>query len=111
MQLLESLDLFKFQAILKVSTDINVGDILNQIRAVPYVIIVRSKEDPRLEFRGSQNFIYVLVNIKFINTKPNPKDQIAAIKGALLNGRTEMGKMEGILQFIPIMKTLKSVRQ
>ena len=111
MQLLESLDLFKFQAIIKIANDVNVGDVLNQLRAIPYVIIVRSKEDPRLEFRGSQRFIYVLVNIKFISTKPNPKDQIAAIKGAIMNGRTEMGKMDGVLQFIPIMKTLKSVRQ
>jgi hypothetical protein len=111
MQLLESLDLFKFQAIIKISQDVNVGDVLNELRAVPYVIIVRSKEDPRLEFKGTLKHIYILVSVKFLNTKPNPHQQIEAIKGAIMNGRSEMGKVNGVLQFIPIMKTLKPVRQ
>jgi hypothetical protein len=107
MKLLETIDLYKFDSILKTSNEYNLSDILNELRALPYVIIVRTHEDPRLTVRGTEDHTFSLVTIKLLNVDNNIKISINNLKKQIIQGEEKIGKIEGILQFIPIMKSLK----
>jgi hypothetical protein len=111
MRLFETLELYKFEAIIKVDTRVNITDVLNLIRAVPYVIIVRTIEDPRLEYKKTENHIYVLISIKFFNTAKSAAEGINKIKKDIMIGGQEAPKIEGVLKFVPIMKTLRPAKQ
>lgn len=109
MKLLETIDLYKFQAIMQMNVESNVTDVLNLIRAVPHVIIVRTIEEPRLDSKGTNSYLYVLMSIKFLNTEKSPQLSVDKIKRYIMVGGERNLKIDGVKRFIPVLKSLKKI--
>ena len=77
----EVLNEFIVQAYMLTDPDYNITDILEQIRAIRKVTIVRNITPP--EYVQKQNFEYTLVTIKFIS-RGNPKQDLEKIKQDVL---------------------------
>ena len=77
----EVLNTYIVQAYMLTDTEYNITDILDQIRAIRKVTIVRNITPP--EYVQKQNFEYTLVTIKFIS-RGNPKQDLEKIKQDIL---------------------------
>ena len=77
----EMLNEFSVQAYMLTDTDFNITDVLEQIRGVRKVTIIRNITPP--EYVQKKNFEYTLINIKFI-TRGNPKEDMEQIKQDIL---------------------------
>ena len=77
----EVLNTYIVQAYMLTSTDYNITDVLDQIRAVRKVTIIRNITPP--EYAQRQNFEYTLVTIKFIS-RGSPKQDLEKIKQDIL---------------------------
>ena len=73
----EVLNTYIVQAYMLTDTDYNITDVLDQIRAVRKVTIIRNITPP--EYAQRQNFEYTLVTIKFIS-RGNPKQDLEQLK-------------------------------
>ena len=69
-RLTEVLNTYICQAYMLTDTDYNITDVLDQIRAIRKVTIVRNITPP--EYVQKKNFEYTLVTVKFIS-RGNPK--------------------------------------
>lgn len=107
--ILESYNIHKIQCLMKSNPQVNKSEIINKIRAVPYVIIVRTKEDPRLLYRNTDKYEYTLMSIKFLNILAKPSDTVKRIKNIILNGNADLHNIRGVIQFRPLFQTLKKV--
>ena len=77
----EILNTYIVQAYMLTDTDYNITDVLDQIRAIRKITIVRNITPP--EYVQKKNFEYTLVTIKFVS-RGNPKQDIEKIKQDVL---------------------------
>ena len=77
----EVLNTYIVQAYMLTDNDFNITDILDQIRAIRKITIVRNITPP--EYVQKQNFEYTLVTIKFI-TRGDAKQDLEKIKQDIL---------------------------
>ena len=77
----EVLNEFIVQAYMLTDPDYNITEILEQIRAIRKVTIIRNITPP--EYSQKKNFEYTLVTIKFIS-RSNPKQDLEQIKQDIL---------------------------
>ena len=77
----EMLNEFSVQAYMLTDTDFNITDVLEQIRGVRKVTIIRNITPP--EYVQKKNVEYTLINIKFI-TRGNPKEDMEQINQDIL---------------------------
>ena len=73
----EVLNTYIVQAYMLTDTDYNITDVLDQIRAVRKVTIIRNITPP--EYAQKENMEYTLVTIKFIS-RGNPKQDLEQLK-------------------------------
>ena len=85
----EVLNEFSVQAYMLTDREYNITDILEQIRGIRKVTIIRNITPP--EYVQKKNFEYTLINIKFI-TRGNPKQDIEKIKEDILT--SDMSKTD-----------------
>ena len=97
--LTELLNSYIVQAYLLTDTEYNITDILDQIRAIRKVTIVRNITPP--EYAQKQNMEYTLVTIKFIS-RGNPKQDLEKLKQDILTSDRSMNDLR-----VPGVKTLK----
>ena len=95
----EVLNTYIVQAYMLTNTDYNITDVLDQIRAVRKVTIIRNITPP--EYAQRQNFEYTLVTIKFIS-RGNPKQDLEQLKQDILTSDRSMNDLR-----VPGVKTLK----
>ena len=77
----EVLNTYIVQAYMLTDTSYNITDVLDQIRAIRKITIVRNITPP--EYVQKKNFEYTLVTIKFVS-RGNPKQDIEKIKQDVL---------------------------
>ena len=77
----EVLNTYIVQADMLTDTSYNITDVLDQIRAIRKITIVRNITPP--EYVQKKNFEYTLVTIKFVS-RGNPKQDIEKIKQDVL---------------------------
>ena len=77
----EVLNTYIVQAYMLTDTNYNITDVLDQIRAIRKITIVRNITPP--EYVQKKNFEYTLVTIKFV-TRGNPKQDMEKIKQDVL---------------------------
>ena len=102
----EVLNTYIVQAYMLTSTDYNITDVLDQIRAVRKVTIIRNITPP--EYAQRQNFEYTLVTIKFIS-RGNPKQDLDQLKQDILTSdrsKTDL-RVPGVKTFKYKPETLK----
>ena len=97
--LTEVLNTYSIQAYMLTDTDYNITDILDQIRALRKVTIVRNITPP--EYTQKQNFEYTLVTIKFIS-RGDPKQDLEKMKQDILTSDRSMKDLR-----IPGVKSFK----
>ena len=95
----EVLNTFIVQAYMLTDNDYNITDILDQIRALRKVTIVRNITPP--EYAQKQNFEYTLVTIKFIS-RGDAKQDLEKLKQDILT--SDMSKID---LRVPGVKSLK----
>lgn len=105
----ESYDLYKVDALLKTNLSVSKTEIINKVRAVPYIIIVRLREDPRLMAHSSSKSEYTLLSIKFLNFYKSPSDTLMKIHNIMKQGDEGFHKIPGLLDFRPLTQTLKKI--
>ena len=104
----EVLNEYIVQAYILTNPDFNITDILDQIRAVRKVTIVRNITPP--EYIQKQNFGYTLVTIKFIS-RGNPKQDLLKMKDDILKSdlsKTDL-RVPGVKSFKFKEGTLKRI--
>ena len=102
----EVLNTYICQAYMLTDTDFNITDILDQIRAVRKVTIIRNITPP--EYAQKQNFEYTLVTIKFV-TRGNPKQDLEKLKQDILTSdrsQTDL-RVPGVKSFKYKLETLR----
>ena len=77
----EVLNTYIVQAYMLTDTNYNITDVLDQIRAIRKITIVRNITPP--EYIQKKNFEYTLVTIKFVS-RGNPKQDMEKIKQDVL---------------------------
>ena len=102
----EVLNTYIVQAYMLTSTDYNITDILDQIRAIRKVTIVRNITPP--EYIQKQNFEYTLVTIKFIS-RGDPKQDLEKMKRDILTSDRSMNdlRVPGVKSFKYKLETLR----
>jgi len=95
----EILNTYIVQAYMLTDSDYNITDILDQIRAVRKVTIIRNITPP--EYAQKANMEYTLVTIKFIS-RGNPKQDLEQLKQDILTSDRSMNDFR-----VPGVKTLK----
>ena len=94
----EVLNTYIVQAYMLTDTDYNITDVLDQIRALRKVTIVRNITPP--EYSQKQNMEYTLVTIKFIS-RGNPKQDLEQLKQLILTSDRSINdlRIPGIKSF------------
>jgi len=94
----EVLNTYIVQAYMLTDTDFNITDILDQIRAVRKVTIIRNITPP--EYAQKKNFEYTLVTVKFV-TRGNPKQDLEKLKQDILTSDRSMNdlRVPGVKSF------------
>jgi len=102
----EILNTYIVQAYMLTDTEYNITDILDQIRAVRKVTIVRNITPP--EYIQKKNFEYTLVTIKFVS-RGNPKQDLEKLKKDVLTSDRSMNdlRVPGVQSFKYKPETLK----
>ena len=104
----EVLNTYIVQAYMLTDTDFNITDILDQIRAVRKVTIIRNITPP--EYAQKKNFEYTLVTVKFV-TRGNPKQDLEKLKQDILTSDRSMNdlRVPGVKSFKIKPETLKRI--
>ena len=102
----EILNTYIVQAYMLTDTEYNITDVLDQIRAIRKITIVRNITPP--EYVQKQNFEYTLVTIKFV-TRGNPKQDMEKIKKDILTSDRSIKdlRVPGVQSFNYKPETLK----
>lgn len=107
--LLEALNLFECQVLLKTETEYNKIDLFNQIRAVSGVVTLIVIHNDYLESKKTPTHEYSLIKIKYIVNK-SPVDDIKILGQRVIGGdKEQMGKVSGVIQFLPRVKTIRKI--
>ena len=104
----ELLNTYVVQAYMLTDTDYNITDVLDQIRALRKVTIVRNITPP--EYTQKQNFEYTLVTIKFIS-RGEAKQDLENLKKDILTSdmsRTDL-RIPGVKSFKFKPETLRRI--
>ena len=104
----EVLNTFIVQAYMLTDTDYNITDVLDQIRAIRKVTIVRNITPP--EYAQKQNFEYTLVTIKFIS-RGKPKEDLEKMKQDILTSDRSINdlRVPGVKSFKFKPETLRRI--
>ena len=104
----EVLNTFIVQAYMLTDNDYNITDVLDQIRALRKVTIVRNITPP--EYAQKQNFEYTLVTIKFIS-RGNPQQDLKKLKQDILTSDRSMNdlRVPGVKSFKFKPETLRRI--
>ena len=104
----EVLNEFIVQAYMLTDPEYNITEILEQIRAIRKVTIVRNITPP--EYIQKKNFEYTLVTIKFIS-RGNPKEDLEKLKQDILTSDRSMNdlRVPGVKSFKFKPETLKRI--
>ena len=104
----EVLNEFIVQAYMLTSSDYNITEILDQIRAIRKVTIVRNITPP--EYIQKKNFEYTLVTIKFIS-RGDPKQDLEKMKRDILTSDRSMNdlRVPGVKSFKFKPETLRRI--
>ena len=102
----EVLNTYIVQAYMLTDTEYNITDILDQIRAVRKVTIIRNITPP--EYAQKQNFEYTLVTIKFIS-RGDAKQDLEKMKQDILTSDRSMNdlRVPGVKSFKVKPETLR----
>jgi len=100
--LLESLSIYEVEVLIKVEREANKVDIYNEIRAIEGVVVVKVEQNTYLNTLTSDKTEYSLLHMKYL-VYNEPIDAIKEIK----NRAVRTKKINGLLKFIPRLKTLK----
>ena len=94
----EVLNTYIVQAYMLTDTEYNITDVLDQIRAVRKVTIIRNITPP--EYAQKKNFEYTLVTVKFV-TRGNPKQDLEKLKQDILTSDRSMNdlRVPGVKSF------------
>ena len=95
----EVLNTYIVQAYMLTDSDYNITDVLDGIRAVRKVTIIRNITPP--EYAQKENMEYTLVTIKFIS-RGNPKQDLEQLKQDILTSDRSINDLR-----VPGVKTLK----
>ena len=104
----EVLNTYIVQAYMLTDPDYNITDVLDQVRAVRKVTIIRNITPP--EYAQRQNFEYTLVTIKFIS-RGNPKQDLEKMKQDILTSdrsKTDL-RVPGVRSFKFKLETLRRI--
>lgn len=99
--ILEGLNLYEIEVIIKTDLKYNKIEIYNQIRAVKGVVIVKIEKENFLASQRTDKFEYSLLHVKYTASD----DPVAAINDIKLDSLTRT-KIIGLLQFIPRVHTI-----
>ena len=104
----EVLNEFIVQAYMLTDPEYNITEILEQIRAIRKVTIVRNITPP--EYVQKQNFEYTLVTIKFV-TRGNPRQDLEKMKKDILTSDRSIKdlRVPGVKSFKIKPETLKRI--
>ena len=104
----EVLNTYIVQAYMLTDTDYNITDVLDQIRAIRKVTIVRNITPP--EYAQKQNFEYTLVTIKFIS-RGEAKEDLEKMKQDILTSDRSMNdlRVPGVKSFKIKPETLRRI--
>lgn len=106
----ESYETYQYTVLLKNYKSINKSEIINKIRAVPYIIRVKVVEDPRLEqINKKYDYEYTFLKIKYLNVFATPQKATKVIKHIVLNGQKGFHKIDGVIAFKSINNSLHKV--
>ena len=102
----EILNTYQFQAYMLTSRDFNITDVLDQVRAIQKITIVRNLTPP--EYEQPTDSEYTLVSIKFI-TRENTKEDMEKIKQDILTSDRSKNdlRVPGVKSFKYKPETLK----
>lgn len=106
----EVYNLHKMEFLLVSDINMNKSEIINRIRAVPYVVIVRVIEDPRLTQRNNDKYEYTLLSIKFIDVFGRPSKTALQIRNITRAGDNHMNKIKGVYKFKPLFSSVKRLK-
>lgn len=102
----EEIHLYFCGIVIKNDTDYNKVDIINRLRAIEGIVVIKVRQSDYLRNRGNEQIEYTLLETKFISGKDNPDNTLAKIKSLAMAGDS---KIQGLLQFYPLKKTLKKL--
>ena len=104
----EVLNTFVVQAYLLTDTNYNITDVLDQIRGIRKVTIIRNITPP--EYAQKQNMEYTLVTIKFIS-RGNPKQDLEKMKQDILTSDRSINdlRVPGVKSFKIKPETLQRI--
>ena len=104
----EVLNEFIVQAYMLTDPDYNITEVLEQIRAIRKVTIIRNITPP--EYNQKKNFEYTLVTIKFIS-RGNPKEDLKKLKKDILTSNRSINdlRVPGVKSFKIKPETLKRI--
>jgi hypothetical protein len=104
----EVLNTYIVQAYMLTDNDYNITDVLDQIRAIRKVTIVRNITPP--EYMQKQNFEYTLVTIKFIS-RGDAKQDLLKLKKDILTSDRSMNdlRVPGVKSFKIKPETLRRI--
>ena len=102
----EVLNTYQVQAYMLTDGNFNITDVLDQIRAVQKITIVRNLTPP--DYAQQTDAEYILVNLKFI-TRGDAKEDIEKIKQDILTSDREKNdlRVPGVKSFKYKIETLK----
>lgn len=101
---------YQFTALLKNYKSVNKSTIINEVRAVPYVIRIKIIEDPRLANSNRLNeYEYTLLKVKYLSVAATPMKGVNIIRNIIINGTKGFHKIDGVIDFKLLVNTLHKV--
>lgn len=98
--LLEGINVYSIEALIKTVAGENKVEIYNQVRAISGIVVVTVEHSDFLNNKATDNYEYSLLKMKYI-VSSTPEKDIQQIK---IRAQKEI---QGLLQFIPRMNTIE----
>jgi len=106
-----SYNIYQVTVLLKNYKDFSKTEILDQIRAVPFVIRVKIEENDRLhQISKGHDYEYSLVKIKYLNVFGEASRGIKEVHDIIVAGHDNFHKIKGVIKFQPLIRTLKKIK-
>lgn len=107
----ESYETYQLDVVLKNYKRINKSDIINKIRAAPYVIRIKIVDDPRLhDLNKGRDYELTILRMKFLNVFDHPIKGVKSIKQTVEYGRQDFHKINGVISLKPLVQTLRKTQ-
>jgi hypothetical protein len=107
-KLLESINLFSCEVLIKTSTGINKVEVYHRIRAIKGVVVVTIRQSDFLDSKATDDYEWSLLYIKFISPA-KPYEEIRRIGLKAIRGGENEKKIDGLLSFVPRYKSIRKV--